>query len=75
MKEIERQREVSLQDSIPENNNSLVVGQQLSIDSYDGQGSMDPDSIAHPVSFPIFSQNKQKQTIQHETRSGVHIVR
>jgi hypothetical protein len=64
MKEIERQREVSLQDSIPENN-SLVVGQQLSIDSYDGQGSMDPDNIAHPVSFPIFSQTQQKQTIQH----------
>lgn len=73
MKEIERQREVSLQDSIPEN--SLVDGQQLSIDSYDGRGSMDPDSIAHPVSFPIFSQSQQKQTIQHEVRTGVHIVR
>lgn len=51
------------QDSIAEN--SIVVGQQLSVDSYDptdgGLGHEDSQyRESHPIAFPIFTQAQIK---------------
>lgn len=58
-KELQRQQEMGYQDSIAEN--SIVVGQQLSVEnSYDvSDGLKFEDSQyreSHPIAFPIFTQ-------------------
>lgn len=63
-KELQRMQELGLQqqqyaESMAEN--SIVVGQQLSVDSYDGTSAgMGLDDSQqrdnHPIAFPIFTQ-------------------
>ena len=59
-KELQRQQEMGYQDSIAEN--SIVVGQQLSVeDSYDANDGLKYEEsqyreTTHPIAFPIFTQ-------------------